>query len=192
MKWIGLTGGMGCGKSTALKVFKNLGFGVASADEVVHSLYQKESVIKEVCKSLGIEVEDFSLSKISEIVFADDKKLEALEGVIHPLVRKEVKEIRKSFEEEGFSLSFYEVPLLFEKQMEDGFDYTVCIGASKPVQLRRIKERNPSWSDQEVKARLKAQLSLEEKKVKADFYIDNSRSLEDLKKSCEGLAKKLN
>ncbi len=192
MKWIGLTGGMGCGKSTALKLFKELGFGVASADAVVHSLYQKPEVVREVCTALSVQEEDFSLSKISEIVFGDESKLKLLEGVIHPLVRNEVERIRKEFKDEGLKISFYEVPLLFEKKMEDSFDFTICVGAREKIQIERIQKRNPSWSEQEINARLKAQLSLEEKKEKADFYIDNSGTLKELKSQCENLIAKLN
>lgn len=186
MKWIGLTGGMGCGKSTALEVFKRLDFGTASADSVVHALYQKEEVIIEVCKALNIEVGDFSLSKVSELVFSDGVRLHALERVIHPKVNLEVQKIRKGFEKQNMFISVYEVPLLFEKSMENNFDYTLCIGASEEVQMERIRKRN-LWSDAEIKARISVQMSLEEKRKKADFYVDNSGTLADL----EGVCKKL-
>lgn len=190
MKWIGLTGGMGCGKSTALKVFKELGLGTASADKIVHSLYQQEEVVAEVCKILSIEVQDFTLSKIANLVFSDKKLLLALEDVLHPKVRAEVLKIKKEFSEGGFFAGIYEIPLLFEKNLEESFDFTICIGASEELQYKRIKERN-TWSDKEIDERLSSQMDLSEKKQRADFYIDNSGTRGDLKKVCLGLVSKL-
>ncbi len=190
MKWIGLTGGMGCGKSAALSVFKGLGFGAASADAVVHSLYQKKEVVQEVCKALNLSEEGFSTSQVAALVFSDEKKLSILEAVIHPKLRLEVLKIKKNFEEKGFLMGFYEVPLLFEKKMEENFDAIICVGASEPVQLQRIKDRN-AWSDEEIKARLQNQMSLNEKAKRADFYIDNSGTKADLEHACKRLVLKL-
>ncbi len=191
MKWIGLTGGIGCGKSTALKIFQKLGFNTVSADAIVHSLYQEEEFVLRVCEALNIKRKKFSLSKISEEIFSNKRLLKLLENVVHPKVRLEVEKKYKEFQKKNIPLSFYEVPLLFEKKMEKDFDYTICIGALSKIQLKRIQERNPSWTDKEIEARIANQLPLSEKAKKADFYIDNSDSLESLRKACKNLLNKL-
>ena len=190
MKWIGLTGGMGCGKSTVLEFFNSQGFGVASADQVVSDLYKRPEVVSEVCKIIGLSPEDFSKAKIAQLVFSNKEKLHKLESYLHPLVRNEVSSIKKTFEEQNKKIAFYEVPLLFEKNMQSLFEKTLCVGASEAVQKERILKRN-SWSENEIKARLDAQMPLEQKRKHADFYIDNSGSLEELKVQCLSVIKQL-
>lgn len=191
MKWLGLTGGMGCGKSEALNIFKALDLGTVSADQVVHSLYQKEEVRREVSDTLGIESTNFQLADVAKIVFSDQAKLTLLESVLHPKVRTEIEKIKNEFEGKGYKAAIYEVPLLFEKNMEGLFDAIICIGASYDVQFQRIKERN-DWTDAEIQSRLSNQLPLEEKAKRADFYIDNSGSLEELAESCRSILDKIN
>ncbi len=191
MKWIGITGGVGCGKSTALKNFQKLGFSVISADTIVHSLYEKEAFVLKVCEALNIKKTEFSLSKVSEKIFSNNKLLQLLESIVHPKVRLEVEKKRKEFQKKNVPLSFYEVPLLFENKMEKDFDYIICIGVFNEIQLKRIQKRNPSWTNKEIQARIATQLPLSEKAKKADFYIDNSGSLESLNKACTNLLSKL-
>jgi len=187
MIWVGVTGGIGCGKSTAVAFFKKQGFGVVSADEIVHDLYQHPVVVSEVSKILKIDSKNFSKENIAKAVFPDSSKLKNLENYLHPLVRKESQKRKEDLKKLGHSLAFYEIPLLFEKDMQTFFDATICVGADQATQLMRIKKRN-SWSDEEIKQRLSSQMPLELKKDLADFYIDNSSSLEDLEKACASVA----
>jgi dephospho-CoA kinase len=194
MLWIGLTGGMGCGKSTALKALKELNCGTESADAIVSDLYESHPVLEEISKALGITLDqdlESLKSMISKKVFQDPKNLKTLESILHPKVREKALKSKQDLESKGYAISFYEVPLLFEKNLENQFDKTVCIGAKQSVQIERIKKRNPKWSDKEIQNRLNSQMSLEEKKQRADFYIDNSGDLSDLKKSCERLLRDL-
>ena len=123
----------------------------------------------------------------AKLVFNSPTKLKDLEDYLHPLVRKESVIQKNALEKENFTVSFYEIPLLFEKNLESTFDKTLCIGALRSVQIKRIQLRNPNWSLKEIEARINAQLQLEEKKKRADFYIDNSYSLDDLKLECSKL-----
>lgn len=185
MLWIGLTGGMGCGKSTALEILKDLGFGTASADKIVHELYKNPFVQSKIIEELKLE-NGFDIKEISRKVFNNKTLLKKLEDFIHPLVRNKAEEKRKRLEKEGFKISFYEVPLLFEKKMDKAFNKTLCIGAKEEAYISRIKKRN-SWSDEEIKKRLANQLSLEEKEKRADYYIDNSGTKEELYQSLRRL-----
>ena len=191
MIWVGVTGGIGCGKSTAVSFFEEQGFSVVSADQVVHDLYLSPEVVRKVSSLLNIDFEQdnktnqisVSKEKIAAAVFSDPKKLKTLEDYLHPLVRKRVEILKKNFNNNNEQIAFYEVPLLFEKNMQGGFDYTVCVGADRLVQIQRIQKRN-AWSLEEIERRLNAQLPLERKKDLADFYINNSSSLESLHQSC--------
>jgi len=198
MIWVGVTGGMGCGKSTVISFFKEQGFSVVSADDVVHDLYLSPEVVREVSSLLNLDFEknknssqiSLSKEKIAAAVFSDPNKLKKLEGYLHPLVRKRVETLKRNFSKNNEQIAFYEVPLLFEKNMQEGFDHTVCVGADRAVQIQRIQKRN-TWSLEEIERRLESQLPLERKKDLADFYINNSSSLEDLKKSCVNLIGRL-
>ena len=188
MIWMGLTGGIGCGKSTVLKIFEELGCGIESADSIVSTLYKDASVLEEITKALDLQSfrnsEDLK-GQISKKVFENKNNLELLESILHPKVRKKALESKAKLEKKGFKISFYEIPLLFEKNLEDQFYKTVCVGANSSVQLERIKKRNPNWSEQEIQNRINSQLSVEEKKKRADFYIDNSGDLKQLKEACD-------
>lgn len=190
MKWIGLTGGMGCGKSTVLKELKALGYGVASADDLVHALYKDPVVVEEVCALLEISKDSFSMTAVSKIVFGNTEKLQLLENLIHPKLKNKVDVLKSKFESKGLKASFYEVPLLFEKSLQSRFDHTVCVGAHEDVQFERIKKRN-GWTDDEIRARLSHQMPLQEKKELSDFYIDNSGDMDSLKKSCRLLVSQI-
>ena len=177
MKWIGVTGGMGCVKSTVLIFFKDLGYGVVSADAIVHELYESPAVLKEISTKLSLAPEGLDKKNIASLVFNDAQKRKVLESVLHPKIREEVLKRKEQFKKQGLAVSFYEVPLLFENKMQSFFDCTLCVSVEKFVQMKRLKERN-GWSDDEIESRLSAQMPLEEKKALADFVIDNSSSLE--------------
>lgn len=197
MKWIGLSGGMGCGKSTALKAFKELGCAVSSADEIVSKLYENKKHLYNIIDLLSIDssykTTDLASIKsiISNKVFNNKPQLQKLESYLHPLVREKSEEIKNSHLSMGYEFSIYEVPLLFEKKMQSLFFKTICIGASHEVQLERVKKRNPNWSIKEIEARLNSQMSLKEKKQLCDFYIDNSKDFENLKSECLKVLNKL-
>jgi len=190
MIWIGLTGGMGCGKSTALKIFQDLNCGIESADKIVSELYKRPEVINEISRALDLpdnkSLEELK-AEISKKVFNNPENLLKLESILHPLVRKKASEAKEALQEKGFDFAFYEIPLLFEKKLEAQFDKTLCIGANKETQIERIKKRNLKWSVEEIQNRLNSQISLEEKKRRSDFYIDNSGDLEELKQKCSEL-----
>ncbi len=183
MIWVGLTGGIGCGKSTALNEFKKLGCGVVSADELVHGLYQDPGVIYEVSKILSLDPQSFSKNEVAKKVFGNSKLLSDLEKFIHPKIKEEVLRKKKDFSDQGVKVSFYEVPLLFEKSLQSQFDFTVCVFVDEETQIKRIKSRN-TWTESEIDKRLSHQLPISEKRRLSDFEINNSNSLKDLQIQC--------
>jgi dephospho-CoA kinase len=199
MKWIGLTGCMGCGKSTVARLLKTeYGLEVVSADEVALSLLKEDKALHDyLFEKMGISPPEKSLgnlsdsdeafeddflryrAEIAEKVFKNPMLLKGYESFFHPRIKNKVLILKKELSLK-FDVAIYDVPLLFEKNMEADFDAIVGVFANPDVQLERIKNRN-QWSDEEIKNRLKHQVSNDLKIKKCDFVITNNSNLEDLK-----------
>ena len=188
---IGLTGGIACGKSVVLEMFKEAGWHTLSADALVHKLLDHDpEVIEAVISKFGIEVKasDASLNKkaIAKVVFADSQQREWLEGLLHPLVRKRWT---SALDEEPDKNWVVEIPLLFEKKLEKDFDLVVCLSSSRENQLERLQSRGMNEADAE--ARIASQAPLAEKIEKSDFVLTNTGSLNFLRKQFQILIESL-
>ena len=186
MKWIGLTGGIASGKSTAAQYLQELGFPVVDADQIAREVLAKGgSGLKAVVKQFGRELLDsngeLDRRALGRIVFAQPEKLRELEAIVHPFVREKMREEKTRFEQAQFPAAFYDVPLLFEKGLQDDFDFVVVVTSPEPLQTQRLKSRN-SLGDQEIADRLSRQIPLAEKEKRADFVIQNTGTLADLKR----------
>lgn len=177
----GLTGGMGCGKSTAAQMFAECGFRLFDSDATIHNdLYKRPSVVAAVAARLGADVLDgdgrVRRSAIASKVFSDDSCLAWIEGLLHPLL---IEEWGRAFSEGSGNAWIVEVPLLFEKQLENWFDFTVCVTADSANQLRRLEKRGlgPDLARQ----RLAKQMPLAKKCELADFVLLNDGSIEFLR-----------
>ncbi|EQA45907.1 dephospho-CoA kinase [Leptospira broomii serovar Hurstbridge str. 5399] len=190
---VGITGMIGGGKSTASKFFEELGAFRISADEIARKYTDPDSPIKdELVKVLGSEILDESQKpdrkKIAKLVFGNSEKLTALNKLVHPLIRKEFREILKN--QAGSRLVAWEVPLLFETDSYTLCDATVCVVSDPKSSLKRTMDRD-GISMEEAEARAKSQLSLQEKSERADYVLRNLGDLEDLKKDCAKLFSEL-
>ena len=188
---IGLTGGIACGKSVVLEMFKEAGWHTLSADALVHELLDHDpEIIEAVISKFGIEVKasDASLNKkaIAKVVFADSQQREWLEGLLHPLVRKRWT---SALDEEPDKNWVVEIPLLFEKKLEKDFDLVVCLTSSRENQLERLQSRGMNEADAE--ARIVSQAPLAEKIEKSDFVLTNTGSLNFLRKQFQILIESL-
>ena len=188
---IGLTGGIACGKSVVLEMFKEAGWHTLSADALVHELLDHDpEVIEAVISKFGVEVKasDASLNKkaIAKVVFADSQQREWLEGLLHPLVRKRWT---SALDEEPDKNWVVEIPLLFEKKLEKDFDLVVCLSSSRENQLERLQSRGMNEADAE--ARIASQAPLAEKIEKSDFVLTNTGSLNFLRKQFQILIESL-
>lgn len=188
---IGLTGGLACGKSTAARLFAECGARVLDTDVIVHELYEHDSEVRQaLVERFGAGIMDakekVDRKKIGAIVFNDSSELSWLESLIHPRVRK-AWESQVAANPEAFWV--VEIPLLFEKKLENLFDYTVCVSASPATQIeRRQAEGLP---EDQIKKRIAQQLPMDEKIRRADFVITNNGSIEFLKDQVELLIKQL-
>jgi dephospho-CoA kinase len=173
---IGLTGGMGCGKSTAAALFAEQGFTRLDADQVVkEELLPDPEVVAAIRERFGPEVltadGQVDRAKLAEVVFSDETALRWLEALLHPRLRERWRALFAASEDRKFIV---EVPLLFEQGMENWFDFTVCITTDTALQIRRLEARgiSPTLARQ----RITRQLPLARKCELADFVLLNDGS----------------
>jgi dephospho-CoA kinase len=188
-RFVGLTGGIGAGKSEALAAFDRLGAATLSTDQVTHDLLGDEQVRKALVERWGDEVApggDVDRERVGEIVFADRGELDWLESVLHPRVGAHVLDWRQNLGPE-VEVAVVEVPLLFEAAMEDAFDSTVAIVASDETRDRRLRERGQPG----LEGREERQLDQAEKERRADHTIRNDASLDELESEVSRLLDQL-
>ncbi len=169
---LGLTGGMGGGKSTAARFFEDMGYRRIDSDEIVRDhLLTNPDVIKLIRKRLPDVIDGgnrVQRSILAQHVFANDEMRDWLEGLLHPKLYSHWREILATAPN---ALWLVEVPLLFEKGLENWFDFTVCVATSSLHQLARLKERGITQALAEQ--RISKQLPLAQKIEKADFVLTN-------------------
>lgn len=173
---VGLTGGIGSGKSTVLKIFKRLGCRVISADEVAHEILKpKTRVYYKVIKTFGKKIlnKDKTLNrkKLAEIIFSSPDKRRQLDNITHPVIINRLKK-RITMHRRKKGMVIVDVPLLFEASLTYLFDKIVLVYASQKNQIQRLKKRT-RLSVKEIKQRIKAQSPLFQKKKYSDYVIDN-------------------
>jgi dephospho-CoA kinase len=188
---VGLTGGMGCGKSTAAALFAERGFRRLDADQVVRDeLLPSAEIATAIRNRLGAAMmaSDGRVrrDKVAEKVFSDPAALAWLEELLHPRLMARWQEIFSAAHGVAFIV---EVPLLFEKGLENWFDSIVCVTADSATQLRRLEQRGvpPELARQ----RLVKQLPLARKCELADHVLLNDGSPEFLKEQVNALADRL-
>jgi dephospho-CoA kinase len=174
-----LTGGLGAGKSEALRALGELGAATLSTDEVVADLLQTDDVRDLVVERLGDGVAPggaVDRAAVADRVFGDSDAREWLEGELWPRVGARVFEWRQSLGGDKRA-AIVEVPLLFESGMESAFDHTIAVVAGEELRAERAGSRG----HQAVESRAARQLSQDEKAQRADFVVRNDGTLEELK-----------
>lgn len=189
MNWIGLTGSLGSGKSTVAKLLQQRGHPVVDADQMARQTLSPGSPAEQkVFAAFGRAIQDdagqLDRKKLADVVFRDSTKLRLLEAIIHPLVRNLTGAKRQELEKAGHRLAFYDVPLLFEKQMEPMFDGIVVVYADLETCIERVMARNHT-DRADVEARIRNQLAMEEKIKKAHWVVSNTGTQEDLEKAVD-------
>jgi dephospho-CoA kinase len=187
-----LTGGIGCGKSSVLKILKDLGCLTIDSDLICHQLYEDidGSLVKGIVSrwgSLAISNGRVNRKKIADIVFRDKNELEWLNGTIHPLIYSEAEKIISSYT--GNNPVVFDVPLLFETGMEKHFSLVIAVWTTPKIQIQRLTEKG--WSHAEITGRLNSQMSPDEKLEKADYGIINTGSMSFLYEQCKNIYLKI-
>ena len=189
IRFVGLTGGIGAGKSEALAAFARLGAATLSTDQVTHELLADPEVRDALIERWGEGVApdgEVDRGRVAEIVFADSGELAWLQSQLHPRVGAHVLGWREQLEP-GTEVAVVEVPLLFEAAMEDAFDATVAVVADDRVRERRLRERGQAG----LAGREDRQLDQAEKSNRADYVLRIDGTLEELERAAATVLEEL-
>ena len=180
--FVGLTGGIGAGKSEALSALERLGAATLSSDAVVHELLATDEVRGELVERFGPEVAPegrVDRDAVARLVFGDPEQRSWLEGYLWPKVGERIWGWRQELDAAADppAAAVVEVPLLFEAGMDAAFDHTIAVTADDGIRAERIGERGHSG----VASRESRQLSQDEKAERADFSVRNDGTVEELR-----------
>ncbi len=187
MKTAGLTGGIATGKSTVAGFFRELGAEIVCADEAARAAVRRETPAwEEIVAAFGREIlgpdDELDREEMGRRVFSDPISRRRLEEIVHPRVFRwmgeRISEIRKRNPD---AVVIQDVPLLFESGMEARLRPVLVVYAPESVQLKRLMERD-GRSEADARARIDAQMSIEEKRRRADRVIDNGGSPEETRR----------
>jgi dephospho-CoA kinase len=176
---VGLTGGIGSGKTTVARLFETMGCILYNSDDAAKNTYHIPTVKQQVIELLGasayININEIDRNYISKQVFSDNLLLEKLNAIIHPAVKDDFIQFQKKH---ASTIIIKESALLFETGIYKDLDKTILVTAPTEIKLARIKKRN-AFSDEEIKKRMDAQWTDEQKISLSDFTIvnDGLRSL---------------
>ncbi len=191
MKIVGLTGGIGSGKSTVARMFEQLGIPVYfSDDEAKRLMVTSEDLIQAIKNRFGEEAYDkksLNTAYLARLVFNDPERLRALNELVHPMVEKH---FRDWVSKQDAAYVIQENPLLFEKNRQDEYDAIVVVAAPTPMRIERVRSRD-GVSRAEVEARLKNQLDQDYKTEHADYVIENDGDLASCRQAVEAINKSI-
>ena len=192
---VGLTGGVGSGKSTVAGMLQELGARVVDADRLAREVVAPgEPALQAIRAEFGDDVltEDGALNRpaLAARVFDDPDALARLNAIVHPAVANRAAEAFEAARLRGDRWVVYDVPLLYENGLEDMFEKIIVVSSSEEVRRQRLQARE-QWSTGDIEARFQSQIPLEEKVPRADFVIDNEGSLVDTRRQVEEVTAKI-
>lgn len=174
---IGLTGGIGSGKTTVSKIFETMGCAVYNSDEKAKELYFNPQIKPLIIELLGQEaylsVSEINKDYISKKVFSNPELLGQLNQIIHPAVKKDFIDFKNKFSPE--TLIIKETALLFEAGIHKDLDYSILVTAPNDIKINRVMRRS-NISKEEIEKRMNAQWTDDQKKQLADKIIINDES----------------
>ncbi len=194
---IGLTGGIGTGKSTVSQILKEKKFPVIDLDIISHEVIKFPKVVEKIVENFGKEVLEYnntgnwiiSREKLGRVIFGNREKRVILNSIMHPeilhIMREKILECKKENK-----IIFVEIQLLFEVQWEKEFDYILLVSAEKETQIKRILSRDKR-SKEEALSIINSQMPLDEKKKISDYVIENDGNIQDLERKIDGFLKKI-
>jgi dephospho-CoA kinase len=188
LKLIGLTGGVGSGKSTVAEMFRRLGAAIVDADEATHAVYAPgtegfDAIVREFGEEFVREGQ-IDRQKLGDFVFRDANARARLNAIVHPLVRAWMAERTAEAVERGADIVIQDVPLLFENNLQGLYSSTVLVYARPTTQLARLVEDRGVNLDR-ANRMVASQMSIDEKRALADFVIDNEASMDDTRRQVE-------
>jgi dephospho-CoA kinase len=194
VKLVGLTGGVGSGKSTVAEMLRELGAQVVDADEAAHAVYEPGSPgFDAVVREFGDEYVDggrIDRSRLGELVFHDNDARRRLNSIVHPLVRDWMAQRTAEAAERGVEVVVQDVPLLFENGLERLFSTVVLVYAPEEVQVERLVSGR-GFTPERARAMIAAQMPIENKRGLAHHVINNSGAREDTQAQVKAIWKQL-
>ena len=173
MKKIGITGGIGSGKTYIASVFQSLGIPIFNADIQAKKLMtSSRKLIKLVKEEFGNDIykdSDLNKEKLASIVFSNSDKLQKLNSLVHPIVKEEFNNWCKK---QTSPYVIKEAAILFESNSHIGLDAVICVSAPLDLRMKRLLNRD-DYSEKEIKKRIENQISQEEKQKLSDYIIVN-------------------
>ncbi|MGX0514377.1 dephospho-CoA kinase [Staphylococcus capitis] len=189
-KIIGLTGGIATGKSTVSELLTAYGFKVVDADIASRKAVKKGSKgLDQIREKFGQEAIDdngeMNRKYVGELVFNNPEQRIELNKIVHPIVREIMEEEKNHYLNEGYNV-IMDIPLLFENDLQDTVDEVWVVYTSECIQIERLMERN-DLSQEDAKARVYSQISIDKKSRMADHVIDNLGDKLELKQNLQQL-----
>lgn len=180
---LGLTGNIGCGKSSVSTIFMENNIKVVDADIVARQIFDDKGLLNEVFSTFGesIRNQDGSLNRraLGNIVFNDDQKLIALNNLTHPKIKQKILSQVEEYKNQGEKIVVIDAALLIEDDYIPYIQKLILITCREDIQINRIIARD-NCTKEEAISRINSQMSQEDKKKFADYIIDNSNSFEEL------------
>ncbi len=191
----GLTGGIGSGKSAAAAIFEDCGIPVVSADELSRIVVTPGSeglaaVVDAFGEGVLTPAGELDRRKLGALVFKDPSLRGRLEGILHPRIRDSFQHVLNALEATGQSVVVYEVPLLFENNLEKQMKAVILVSAPEDQRIARVMARDRLSAD-DVRARMAAQMDDQTRRSRAQFVLENDGDLEHLRDQVDALLAKI-
>lgn len=188
---LGLTGGIATGKSTVTAMLRERGIPVIDADQIAREVVEPgkpayEAIVRHFGRDILLEDGQLDRKKLGEVVFSDEAERQKLNAIVHPEVRRVMRQEAEVAEANGAQIVFMDIPLLYESKLQYLVEKIVVVYAPSDMQLARMMERD-ELDEEQAKKRLRAQFPIDQKKLEADFLIDNSQSREETQRQVEEL-----
>jgi dephospho-CoA kinase len=192
---LGLTGGIGSGKSVVARMFGDLGAEVVSADELAREVVRPGShILARIAERFGVEMlcSDGSLDRVrlAKRIFSDRQARQELDRITHPAIADLARQRFQALAQQKARIVVYDAPLLFESGGDAQVDAVVVVAVDEALQLKRLMARD-GLDKQAARSRMDSQMPLSLKVARADYVIDNNGSLEDTRRQVKALMARL-
>lgn len=189
---IGITGGIGSGKSTISKWIRERGYSVLSSDEIAKEEMSsneelKNKLIAEFGISIYLDSGELNKSLLSDLIFdTNNSQVKKINQIVHPYAIESIMNQLEELANSGSKRIFVESALMYESGMAEGYDYVITVHTDEEKVIERVQKRS-SLSEEKIRTIMKSQLNPIEKKKLADFVIDNNGTVDDLRVSFDTL-----